>query len=281
MRFEGMGPADGETGSPGPRRWRSRLLPADAGIRRFAIRRCYIPPSLLRLKPWWAIAFAFVVTLALELALVERKYGLFAGGFGASHVVDRPAEAGLFLFALLPAHALLIGLLYLFIRALHGKRRDSPVFLLNFLFFAVGGFAAALIAKFEALSYFSDALGFELIRSLGGGSLADAALFVASDAALAILAAAGAVTGWWLALRLGRRFLPALARAALASAALRGRERARRPLCARPLHRSGSGAPGAGRSERLRPRRLWLVHAAARPGAVRRFAPPVRARRAR
>lgn len=161
-----------------------------------------------RLKPGWALALAFIVTLGLELALVERKYGVFAGGFGASHVLDRPAEIGLFLLASLAAHALLIGLLYLLIGALHRKRRDSPVFLLNFLFFAAGGFAAALIAKFEALAYFSDALGFELIRSLGGGSLADAALFVASDAALMILGAAGAVIGWWLALRLGRRMLP-------------------------------------------------------------------------
>jgi phosphoglycerol transferase MdoB-like AlkP superfamily enzyme len=161
-----------------------------------------------RLRPWWALALAFVVTLALELALVERKYGVFAGGFGASHVVDRPAELGLFLLALLPAHALLIGLLYLLIRTLHRKRRESPVFLLNFLFFAVGGFVAVLIAKFEALAYFSDALGFELIRSLGGGSLADAALFVASDAALMLVGVAGAVLAWWLALRLGRRWLP-------------------------------------------------------------------------
>ncbi|HYI40446.1 MAG TPA: sulfatase-like hydrolase/transferase [Allosphingosinicella sp.] len=161
-----------------------------------------------RLKPWWPLALAFVVTLALELALVERKYGIFAGGFGASHVVDRPLEAGLFLLALLPAHALLIGLLYLVIRALHRRRRDSPVFLLNFLFFAVGGFAAALIAKFEALSYFSDALGFELIKSLGGGSLAQAALYVASEGALMLAGAAGAALAWWLALRLGRRWLP-------------------------------------------------------------------------
>ncbi|HEX8467850.1 MAG TPA: sulfatase-like hydrolase/transferase [Allosphingosinicella sp.] len=161
-----------------------------------------------RLKPWWPLAFAFFVTLVLEAALVERKYGVFAGGFGASHVIDRPAEAGLFLLALVPAHALLIGLLYLLVRALHRRRRDSPVFLLNFLFFAVGGFAAALVAKFEALSYFSDALGFELIKSLGGGSLAQAALYVASEAALMLLAGAGAVLGWWLALRLGRRWLP-------------------------------------------------------------------------
>jgi hypothetical protein len=163
---------------------------------------------MTRLKPWWAIALAFAVTLALELALVERKYGVFAGGFGAPHVIDRPGEWGLFLLALLPAHALLIGLLWLAIRALHRKRRDSPVFLLNFLFFAVGGLVAALIAKFEALSYFSDALGFELIKNLGGGSLADAALFVASDAALVLLGTAGAVAVWWLALRLARRRLP-------------------------------------------------------------------------
>ncbi|MGZ8284405.1 MAG: sulfatase-like hydrolase/transferase [Allosphingosinicella sp.] len=162
-----------------------------------------------RLKPWWPLALAFLVTLGLEAALVERKYGLFAGGFGASHVVERPAETALFLLALLPAHALLIGLLYLLVRALHRRRRDSPVFLLNFLFFAVGGFAAALIAKFEALSYFSDALGFELIRSLGGGSLAEAALYVASEAALMLFAAAGAALAWWLALRMGRRWLPA------------------------------------------------------------------------
>src|SRR3954471_5768839 len=163
---------------------------------------------MTRLKPWWALALAFAVTLALELALVERKFGVFEGGFGASHVIDRPGELGLFLLALLPAHALLIALLYLLVRALHGRRRDSPVFLLNFLFFAVGGFAAALIAKFEALAYFSDALGFELIRSLGGGSLADAALFVASDAALMLVGVAGAVLVWWLALRLRRRCLP-------------------------------------------------------------------------
>jgi hypothetical protein len=167
-----------------------------------------------RFRPWWAIILAFVVTLALELGLVERKYGIFAGGFGASHVIDRPVEAGLFLFALLAAHGLLIALLYLLIRALHRRRRDSPVFLLNFLFFTIGGFAAALIAKFEALSYFSDALGFELIRSLSGGSLAQAALYVASEAALMGAGAAGGVLAWWLALRLGRRWLPATVKTA-------------------------------------------------------------------
>ncbi|MET1111220.1 MAG: hypothetical protein ABWX67_06820, partial [Allosphingosinicella sp.] len=164
---------------------------------------------MTRLRPWWPLVLAFLVTLALEAGLVERKYGLFAGGFGSSHVVDRAGEAALFLAGLVTAHALLIGLLYLAIRALHRRRRDGPVFLLNFLFFAVGGFAAALIAKFEALSYFSDALSFELIRSLGGDSLAEAALYVASEAALMLAGIGGAMLAWWLALRLGRRWLSA------------------------------------------------------------------------
>jgi hypothetical protein len=47
-----------------------------------------------RRSPWWPLACAFAATLALELALGERKYGLFGGGFGASHVIDRPAEIG-------------------------------------------------------------------------------------------------------------------------------------------------------------------------------------------
>jgi phosphoglycerol transferase MdoB-like AlkP superfamily enzyme len=181
---------------------------ADGAIATVSQSRLVTAGAMSRLRPWWVLALAYLVTLAFEMALVERKYGLFEGGFGASHVVDRPVEVGLFLLALLPAHALLIGLLWLVIRALHGKRRDSPVFLLNFLFFAVGGLVAALIAKFEALSYFSDALSFELIRSLGGNSLAEAALYVASEAALMAIGAAAAVLAWWVALRIARRWLP-------------------------------------------------------------------------
>jgi hypothetical protein len=163
---------------------------------------------MFRPKAWWALALAFAATLGLELALVERKYAVFGGGFGSSQVIDRPAELGLFLAGLLLAQALLIGFAWLGIRALHRRNRDTPLFLLNFLFFAGGGSAALLAAKFEVLSYFSDAIGFQLIRNLGGGSLADAALYVLDDAALMLLGAAAAIAGWWVALRLARRFLP-------------------------------------------------------------------------
>lgn len=155
----------------------------------------------------WPLALAFFVTLLVELALVERKYAIFGGGFGSSHVIDRAGEWLLFLASLALTQTLLIALLYLVVRAFHRRNPDGPTFLLNFLFIGAGGSIALLVAKYEVLSYFSDAFGFELMRSLGGGSLADAALFVASDAALAILALAAVLIGWWLALRLIRRFL--------------------------------------------------------------------------
>jgi multisubunit Na+/H+ antiporter MnhF subunit len=161
------------------------------------------------LRRWWPLALAFGVTLGVEAALVERKYGVFGGGFGSSHVLRGAGEWALFLAGLLLSHALLVGLLWLVVRAAHGrKRRDRPVLALDFLFVAVAGFIALLAAKFEVLSYFSDALSFGLIRDLGGGSLGDALLFVGSEAGLAALAAVAALLLWVLGLRLVRRWLP-------------------------------------------------------------------------
>ena len=161
---------------------------------------------LARLAPWWGLALAFVATLLVELALVERKYAVFGGGFGASHVVDRPLEAALFLAGLLLSQALLIGLFFLVVRALHRRRRDRPLFVFNFLFFTIGLVTALLAAKYEVLSYFSDAIGFRLIRSLGGGSLVEALLYVRDEAALVGLCAVAAALAYllcrWLVKRL-------------------------------------------------------------------------------
>lgn len=165
-------------------------------------------PRLARLTPWWPLALVYGATLVIELALAERKYGLFGGGFGASHVIDRPAEIGLFLAGLGFAHALLIGFLYLLFRALHRKRPDSPLLPFNFAFFTLAAWVALLTAKYEVLSYFSDAIGFQLIRNLGGGSLFDALLFVMDEAGLLFMAGLGAAAAWWLLRRLVKRFAP-------------------------------------------------------------------------
>lgn len=159
-----------------------------------------------RLKPWWALALAFFVTLALEAALVERKYGVFGGGFGASRVVDRPLEWASFLPALLLAQALLIGFLFLVLRALHRRNRDTPLFLLNFLFVSLVLLSALLAAKYELLRYFSDAIGFELIRNLGGGSLTEALLYVREEATLPLVIAGAAILVYWVCRRLVKRY---------------------------------------------------------------------------
>src|SRR5687767_10533769 len=110
---------------------------------------------MTRLAAWWPLAAVLLATLALELVLAERKYGLFGGGFGASHVVDRPAETGLFFTALLLSHFLLVGVLYLLFRAVHRKRPDGSNLPLNFAFFTLTAWAALLTVKYEVLSYFS------------------------------------------------------------------------------------------------------------------------------
>lgn len=173
------------------------------------IRRAPKISILDRLKAWWAPAAAFALTLVLELALVERKYAVFGGGFGASQVIDRPGEAALFLVALLLVQALLIAGLFLLIRALHGRKAERRLFLLNFLFFTLAIGAALLTVKYQVLSYFSDAIGFKLIRNLGGGSVAEALLYVRDEVSLVLLIVAGAALFYWLCLRLAKRLAPA------------------------------------------------------------------------
>jgi phosphoglycerol transferase MdoB-like AlkP superfamily enzyme len=164
-------------------------------------------PRLTRLAPWGALALAFLVTLALELGLVERKHAIFGGGFGQSKVIDQAGEWALFLPGLIVTQAALILGCYLILRALHRRRAGSAVFFLNFLFVTVGLASALLVAKFEALAYFSDAMGFELIRNLGGGSLYTAALYVLDEASLLAIGALGAALGYYLCYRLVKRFL--------------------------------------------------------------------------
>lgn len=147
------------------------------------------------------LLFAAIATLLLELALVERKFALFAGGFGQSHILDTPIEVGLFILGAVAAHALLFGLFYLLLRALHGRERDPILFRFNLLFFGVAAFASALIAKFELLSYFSDAVSFQLIRNLGGGSLFDAFLFALNESALMLAGIAGALIAYAIVVR--------------------------------------------------------------------------------
>ena len=63
------------------------------------------PPARWRLSRAGAarltLPLVLLLTLVPELALADRKYGLFSGGFGQSQAVDTPFELAAFAIALL------------------------------------------------------------------------------------------------------------------------------------------------------------------------------------
>lgn len=146
-----------------------------------------------------AILGTAVVTLLLETALAERKFGIFTGGFGATKVLDAPLELLAFSVGAALSQLLLLALAFVAIRALHRRPARPALVRLDFAALAGGGLVAWTIAKFEVLSYFSDAISFRLIANLGGGSLYDAFLYALSDSGLVILGLAGAVAAWAVA----------------------------------------------------------------------------------
>ncbi|HEX8193080.1 MAG TPA: sulfatase-like hydrolase/transferase [Allosphingosinicella sp.] len=132
------------------------------------------------------------LTLVFELALAERKFAIFAGGFGQSRAIDTAGELAAFLPALLAAHAFLFYLFYRLVRRLHGRRADTPLFHFNFFYLATFLGSAVLVAKYQALSYFSDALSFQVVRNMGGGSIIQALLYTLNEGALMLFVALGA-----------------------------------------------------------------------------------------
>ena len=167
-------------------------------------------PAKLRLS--WAGAARFTLpatilaTLVAELMLAERKYALFGGGFGQSQTLDAPLEIAAFAAAVIACQTFVFWLLYGLVRRLHRNKGDSPLFHFNFAFFVGGGAIALLVAKYQALAFFSDAMSFQIIRNLGGGSLVDALLYALSDAGLMLIALAGAVALYLGALFVLRRW---------------------------------------------------------------------------
>jgi hypothetical protein len=159
---------------------------------------------LLALGP---VAVVLAVAL-LELALADRKFGLFTGGFGMSRAVDAPGEIALFLAGYAAAQAL-AGLAgwALAVRLTRGRAGWTPAFVFALINGAL--FAGVLAAQYQLASYFSDAVGFALLKQLGGGSLVDALLFGLSEIGLALLALGGLALGAWLAWRALARLLPA------------------------------------------------------------------------
>jgi hypothetical protein len=158
---------------------------------------------------------AIVAGVALvELAIADRKYGLFTGGFGQSNAVDTAPELALFVLgygASMAAAALLVWAVCA--RLNHRYAGWASAF--HFAFAFGGASLAALIARYQLHSYFSDAVDFALLKQLGGGSFKDALLFGKNEIAMGLAGLALLGLVWWglwrLAVkRLGARREPQL-----------------------------------------------------------------------
>lgn len=149
-----------------------------------------------------ALPGTVLVALLAELALAERKFAIFGGGFGQSQTLDTAGEIAAFLIVLLVCQAAIFYGAFRLVRRLHGARADTPLFYFNFVFLGLLVWVGALVAKYQALAYFSDAMSFQIVRNLGGGSLLDALLFSMSEAGLILLSAGGALLVYLLACRL-------------------------------------------------------------------------------
>ena len=158
-----------------------------------------------RLLAWFPVAVVLALSL-VELALADRKYGLFSGGFGQSRALDTPGEIALFLAGYAAAQALLA--LAGWSLALRLTRR-RPAWTAPFLFALTNGvlFAGVLAGTYQLHQYFSDAVGFALLAQLGGGSLVDAVKFGLSEIMIGLVALTLVLAGAWLLWKLLARLM--------------------------------------------------------------------------
>ena len=127
------------------------------------------------------------VLAALELALADRKFGLFTGGFGQSQAVDTLAERFVFLVGYICSMAMLIiGVWWIIVRLFRSRKSWPPLFFLVTI--VGGGYILLLALTFQLGQYFSDTMSFALMANLGGGSLTDALLFASSEIFLGLAA---------------------------------------------------------------------------------------------
>jgi hypothetical protein len=167
-------------------------------------------PGIHRLLPRAASAAIVATVSAVELIIADRKYGVFTGGFGQPEAIDTLGERLLFLGAYVCAQAALALLVWCLCLAAvrRGQQWTGPwTATVHFAFAFGGAMLAALIARYQLHSYFSDAVDFALLKNLGGGSLKDALLFGKNELALGFGALGGLILAWWLAARAAHRWL--------------------------------------------------------------------------
>lgn len=158
------------------------------------------------LRPGLAVPAVTLLVSAIELAIADRKYGTFTGGFGQANAVDTLPE--LLLFGLgYTAAQLAVALLAYAICARANRRHAAWATSFHFTFLFGGVNLGALVATYQLHSYFSDAVDFALLKQLGGGSFKDALLFGKNEILAGLGAIAAAGLAWWGLWRVAKHLL--------------------------------------------------------------------------
>lgn len=162
--------------------------------------------TLRILRPGLVVPAVTLLVSAVELAIADRKYGTFTGGFGQANAVDTFPE---FLLFVAGYGAAQLAVAFLAFALCAWCNRRSPAWAASFHFaFLFGGVSlGAMIATYQLHSYFSDAVDFALLKQLGGGSIKDALLFGKNEIIAGLIAAAGFVAVWWGLWTLAKRLL--------------------------------------------------------------------------
>ena len=136
-------------------------------------------------KPAISVPLVAALVAGAELAVANRKYGVFTGGFGQSSAVDTGGELAIFMFGFALAHIAVALLAWkLAVRLARASGAQSAV--LHFAFLYGGTSLLVLSLRYQLHSYFSDAVSFALLKQLGGGSAADALLFAKNEIMLGV-----------------------------------------------------------------------------------------------
>jgi hypothetical protein len=165
------------------------------------------------LRPGLVVPTVTAAVSAIELAIADRKYGLFTGGFGQANAIDTLPEFTLFSLGYATAQ-LAVALLAYAVCAWANRRRPAWAASFHFVFLFGGVNLGALVATYQLHSYFSDAVDFALLKQLGGGSFKDALLFGKNEILAGLIAIAGAGVAWWGLWRVMRGLLGTAGQAA-------------------------------------------------------------------
>jgi glucan phosphoethanolaminetransferase (alkaline phosphatase superfamily) len=147
----------------------------------------------VRLRTWAVISLVPVMSVG-EIALLERKYNYFSGGFLTKYRLTEPLDIAVFLTSYIWFTSLLLLVAAVPWFALYRRLRlPSGIAIYHYVIVVGGTLVGALCIKYEVLRYFSDTVDFNLIKSLGGGSLVDALRYATNEMSTAGIAIATAI----------------------------------------------------------------------------------------